>query len=90
MKQIKLLSSDFDSLSHDVFLQSDQFSSNRDCPIARAIKRIANDPESVWVCTFSVEFDKTSICIEGNYNEVDRCRESLENGSKFAIIKVTK
>lgn len=88
MKQIRLIPSDFDSLDCDEFYDSGQFQENSDCPIARALKRVAKEPNSVSVGVSCAYIDGQKLLIQGRYPEVDKCRESLRICSEFSIIKV--
>lgn len=88
MKQIRLIPSDFDSLDCDEFYDSGQYQDNYDCPIVRALKRIAKEPSTVSAGVSIAYIDGQKLLIQGRYPDVDRCRESLRRGSEFSIIKV--
>lgn len=89
IKQIRLIASDFNDVNSKV-LTHNQYCNNSDCPIYRALKRQGVDLRAVgreFVLLNYIREHNSSIEIKGQYEDVERCRLSLVNGAKYAVIK---
>jgi hypothetical protein len=91
--KISLIAEDFtlDKCTADFDLKTrepgtSQYYDNRDCPIARALKRAG--AESFMVFPYNVT--GLNIGIAGDYYDVERCRLELLAGAEEAFINVTE
>ncbi len=89
IKQIRLIATDFNDVNSKV-LTHRQYCNNTDCPIYRALKRQGVSLRAVgkeFVILNYMREHNSAIEIKGQYEEVERCRKTISNGAKYAIIK---
>tara|TARA_Y100001973_G_C5060120_1_gene262223 strand:- start:199 stop:474 length:276 start_codon:yes stop_codon:yes gene_type:complete len=90
MKQIRLILEDFEQLPNGKWLDKYQFTSNRDCPIARAVRR-RFPKKRVYVMTYKVEVGDKDYYFKEGEGMRDNLKEKfsqLKGGKKYAIIKL--
>lgn len=83
MKQIRLVAEDFNSLNR---LTKEEHEDIYDCPIARALR--SKFKKKICVGSTIVFIGWVQYRIDGYYDSVDKAREKLKKGAKYAIIKV--
>lgn len=85
IKQIRLIASDFNDVNSMERTRL-QYRSNYCCPLANAFRRMGyND---INVGGFSATISGIIIIIDFNDTDLEKCRLSLVNGAKYAIVKV--
>lgn len=92
MTHLILIAEDFDDLqtpfTNDVDTCNPQYMRHKDCPIARAAKRIGLFEKplvSIFNITEGASIDFKSINIEGRVEDVERCRLDILAGEEARI-----
>ena len=92
MKHIRLIKADFDTLDSGATEFIEQYRNNKDCPIARALKR--KGFKYVNVGQRSVGFykgaDRYKLVINAGPFVLSVCADKLRGGNSYAIVRACR
>jgi hypothetical protein len=88
---IQLIRTDFVSLDIESHQFKSQFTTPRDCPIARALKRLGFKNVNIGVeSDFTYDGKNDYLKTQGSFADVQRVATEISNGAEFGEIFISK